>query len=193
MKTSLKQATKEHFAKQTMSDTQLQQLQLKLKSTQDHCLRDWMGIAAMFTLLVLAVFHFYPTQPEPGLAIAQEVAKNHIKLRPLEVISDDFNKTSAYFQQLDFVLAPSRRIDQPGLTLLGGRYCSIQSETAAQLRYIDSNGKPLTLYQVGFDAGIFGYFPDIGKGQEPRLYYVDGLRVLLWVEKGLLMASVKSD
>ena len=75
-------------------------------------------------------------------------------------------------------------------TLQGGRYGSIQGVTAAQLRYSLGEDEVSTLYEVGYDPGTFGPIPDLDQGQRPEQLLVRGLKVTLWVEKGLLMVLV---
>jgi len=79
--------------------------------------------------------------------------------------------------------------------LLGGRYCSIKGETAAQLRYQSSANANLTqsastLFQVPFELDMHGEIPNIAEGK-PELLQVKGLDVSLWVERGLLMVLVQ--
>lgn len=127
-------------------------------------------------------------------AIADEVTKNHIKLKPLEVSSDDFDSVRRYFTQLDFSPQPSRRFGQNSpqpLTMAGGRYCSIQSVTAAQLRYQVAPGRWSTLYQTQYLADTFGPLPQLENGQAPLETFSRGLKVNIWVERQLLMVSVE--
>jgi len=148
-------------------------------------------------------------QQQMVASIAFEVTKNHIKLKPLEVTSQDFNTVRNYFTQLDF--SPQLSLHFPQLTstvltMAGGRYCSIQSETAAQLRYRSSpepsaagpsNTEPSptekwsTLYQTQYSKNTFGQLPHIEQGQAPIETYSRGLKVNIWVERQLLMVSVE--
>jgi len=148
-------------------------------------------------------------QQQMVAAIAFEVTKNHIKLKPLEVTSEDFNTVRDYFTQLDFSPQVSRYfplLASTALTMTGGRYCSIQSETAAQLRYRSSpepsatgpsakeqapTEKWSTLYQTQYNKNTFGQLPHIEQGQTPIETYSRGLKVSLWVERQLLMVSVE--
>jgi len=61
-------------------------------------------------------------------------------------------------------------------TLQGGRYCSIQGVTAAQLRYSLGEDEVSTLYEVGYDPGTFGPIPDLDQGQRPEQLLVRGLK-----------------
>lgn len=209
MKTPLRQATKQYFAQQTLSQHQIDGLQQKIREhdtgqgAQTSLTKDkttlvgrktnsWIAVAAtaIFTMLV-ALFIHRPFD-DPTQDIVREVVNNHVRQKPLEIVSQNFNQTSRYFTQLDFAPLPSKQLSTTQATMLGGRYCSIQSLTAAQLRYQDSQGKHLTLYQVGFDSQRFGDIPNVDIGESPHIHYLDGLKVSLWTEKGLLMVSVQT-
>jgi hypothetical protein len=124
-------------------------------------------------------------------AIADEVTKNHVKLKPLEVISPDFNTVRDYFTQLDFSPQTSRQFASTARVMAGGRYCSIQSESAAQLRYQSSTEQWSTLYQAQYSEAVFGRLPHVEQGQAPIETYSRGLKVNIWVERQLLMVSVE--
>lgn len=206
MKIFLKDATKKHFEKQALSQAQLNTFEKMIKeenvngfsksnNTQNKketgvslYFNKWLSFAAMLILCVSSVLFWSFPEKEQGLTIAKEVVKNHIRLRPLEVNSENFDIVGTYFTQLDFNLTKSKLINNNHqLTMLGGRYCSIQSEIAAQLRYQDKQGNVHTLYQVGYDPEIFD---DIQNNLQASIYDVDGFKVSIWVEKGLLMANV---
>lgn len=164
---------------------------LKLPSWQFY------GFAASILLAVTLVWHqLAPVgSQDVSYLIAKEVAKNHMQLKPLEVSSNNFQKVSNYFYKLDFKPAPSAFLDRNNIRALqGARYCSILSVTAAQIRYKNADGKVVTFYEVGYDMDKFGNMPTISKALDgssttPRVHYVNGMKVDIWVEKGLLMAS----
>jgi hypothetical protein len=207
MKVSLKQATKEYTSEQQLSAEQLQLLTTKLEAAvtdnkieikleQPHkpsqkSLVKWLSVAAIAVLTILSTLLLNNQSEDPSLSIVKEVVKNHIRQKPLEVFSESFAQTSEYFTQLDFVPLQSNQFVSAA-KMLGGRYCSIKSQTAAQIRYIDTGGKHVTLYQVGFNPELFGTLPNIDNNEQPSVYYMDGLQVSLWTEKGLMMASVET-
>lgn len=208
MNTFLKDATKEYFGQHSLSETRLDALDNILKKANEDDLRQtvtkpvkkdtrvgqyfnkWVSIAAVLVLTVSSILFLNPPQSKQGLIIAKEVIKNHIRLRPLEVSSDNFSVVGDYFTQLDFNLTPSQLITtDSGLKILGGRYCSIQSEIAAQIRYQDKKGHAHTLYQTGYTSEIFDDL-NLKDNLQPKIFEVDGFRVSIWLEKGLLMANV---
>ncbi|MEC8428358.1 MAG: hypothetical protein VXZ35_08030, partial [Pseudomonadota bacterium] len=95
-----------------------------------------------------------------------------------------------YFTELDFSVAQSARFSDRNQTLLGARYCSIKGITAAQIRYDNPEGNPITLYEVGYDPGTFGQLPALEDNEPPMQITTQGVKVSLWTESGLLMAEV---
>lgn len=127
-----------------------------------------------------------------GWKIADEVARNHVKMKPLEVQTQNLNQLREYFTQLDFTLVNSSLLDNSASKMLGGRYCSIQGLTAAQIRFKQDNGAPVTLYEVQYDPSLYGELPVLEQGQQPIEQVVRGVEVSIWIEKGLLMATARS-
>ena len=126
--------------------------------------------------------------------IALEVAHNHIKLKPLDVETDSMDGIRNYFTDLEFALVESRLLASSRLELLGGRYCSIQSVPAAQLRVTVPNSNKLqTLYQTEYRKDVFGPLPVLENGDAPIIVNVKGLSVRIWVEKGLLFALTEES
>ncbi|GIU25584.1 hypothetical protein [Shewanella sp. MBTL60-007] len=166
-------------------------------------LKSLVALAASVVLLLLSV-QWYPEISWQGevrgsrggavsdmhAKIANEVAKNHIKMKPLEVQTAQLSQLRAYFTELDFTLVSSSRIDD-AKQMIGGRYCSIQGLTAAQIRFVDPL-QSVTLYQVQYDKRLYGEIPIMESGETPIELVVRGVTVSIWVEKGLLMATARS-
>ncbi len=203
----LKQGLQQHFEQQQLDDSQLQQL-LSLQSSSAqaeqaataqpgdsslHHPSRWSQyrLVAASLLLCLLMSGLFIHQSAPTRlyqSIADEVANNHLKLKPLEISSSDISTVSTYFDQLNFIPRASRNRALAGL-LLGGRYCSIDGEPAAQLRYKRDDGMLRSLYQVPTESD-YRDLPDILQGQMPLRLYSQGFTVDLWREQGLLMAAV---
>ena len=149
--------------------------------------------AALIVAVVLAwpTLHSLRNASEIPRAIAMEVAKNHIKLKPLEVTSPTLTPIRRYFTELDFSPVKSQLYERRGNSLLGARYCSISGVSAAQLRYKDKRGQFQTLYEVGYDPEIYGPLPDINKGEMPLIIVARGVKTTIWVEQDLLMVSAE--
>lgn len=111
--------------------------------------------------------------------VVAEIALNHAKALDPDVLGDHPASVGASMTKLDFVpVDPERGLDPDDRTL-GGRYCSLNGAIASQFRLVDAQGRRLTLYQVR-DQG------DLKRVRETEVF-VDGLRVRIWREKGLLL------
>ena len=151
-----------------------------------------LALTASLVLVFMLSVNFYPGSRYISWKIADEVAMNHIKMKPMELKSDRLAPLRDYFTQLDFSVVRSELFAKKNYTMLGGRYCSIQGVTAAQIRYRTDKGQKVTLYEVAYDPKLYGDIPKIEQGEAPLSIDVKGVSVSLWVEKGLLMAEAKN-
>lgn len=198
MKRPLRDVAKDQFTEQDLSPSKIAEIEQLMehyappKSHSNKLRYVIPTLAACVVLLSLTyfvhglLFNRYINVSE---AIASEVARNHIKMKPLEVSTHLLPEARRFFNNLDFSITGSSMVANE--LLQGGRYCSIQGVTAAQLRYEDQNGDQLTLYEVEYDPRIFGKQPNIDQGMEPDTLLLKGLEVRIWVEKGLLMVLAK--
>ncbi len=124
--------------------------------------------------------------------IADEVATNHLKMKPLEVEGFEIAEVQGHFSKLDFVPYSAEPLAKNvQIALAGGRYCSIQGVKAAQLRYNDTKGDYVTLFEAAYSAVLFEELPHIDKGEAPVVTYTKGIKVSMWVEKGIVMVSTE--
>lgn len=147
------------------------------------------GIAALVLVTVFSLKSFISPGKDMVQLIASEVVTNHLHLKPLDVSTNSMKGIQQYFTRLTFKPVASATL--PGLSnkLLGGRYCSLQGITAAQLRLKNQkNGELDTLYQTEYRKDIFGKLPDINKGEKPVYAWAKGIKVKIWVENDVLFA-----
>lgn len=158
----------------------------------------WRPNFAFVALLIAAMtwYTYSENHTDYIQSIAQEVVDNHLNLKPLETSAHSIVQVQDFFDKLDFTPSNSSYVsNQWNLNdqqLIGGRYCSIQGDNAAQLRYKEGE-KLYTLYQVGYDKNTFGSIPNVDAGGEPQEVMIQGLRATIWIEKGLLMALVSES
>ncbi len=114
--------------------------------------------------------------------VAAEVAQNHLKAYAPEVVGDCFDRVGAGLDRLDFPLKPSMDASLPeGLTVLGGRYCTVQGELAAQILLVDAEGRRCTLFvALSGDTRL----ARVRTGE----YEINGVRVHIWHDAGRLFA-----
>jgi hypothetical protein len=201
MKTPLNEALRAHVESQQLNKIQLQELldlqQRYQPAERRMTYRGWYVAAASSLLIALVVglMQLNPVGLRQDLVaeIAAEVVDNHLHMKPLEIEGNELVGIRAYFNRLDFQPIESRYLADIGLDLLGGRYCSLQSITAAQLRFKSIGSDKLhTLYQVGYDPAVFKALPNLDEGDQPVSVFDKGVKVTIWVEKGVLLALTEA-
>ena len=204
MNRPLKQAVRQHFEQRALSTDQLERLEALMavdaplpagRPAIAKSLIGWSAAAAIAGLLaVIVLLSPGPVDEIPMTdRIAMEVARNHIKLKPLDVETDNMDGIRRYFTDLEFAPVKSQLLASSDLELLGGRYCSIQSVPAAQLRVLAPDKHNLkTLYQSEYRKDVFGPLPVLENGDVPVVVSVKGITVRIWVEKGLLFALTEA-
>lgn len=150
------------------------------------------GVAASLAIYTCLLIFAVKAPLDIGQEIANEVAVNHIKLKPMEVTGKNFAQVKDYFSLLDFSPIQSQHIGLGQKKLVGGRYCSIKAIPAAQLRYEDNKGGLFTVYQTDYDSHIFSQLAE-NTGENIIIRYAKGLRVEIWREQGLVLASVRKE
>ena len=205
MKKSLKQPLKQQVQNQIdqvqLDNSQFAALEkLMANSNQKgtkESRRPWVPLAAagMFLFALVTAFMALQLTKDQLLTmpqqIAEEVVNNHLNLKPLEVKTGSINAVRGYFTKLDFMPVESSLQALNNLQLIGGRYCSLQGITAAQLRM--KQGENLqTLYETEYLPDVFGDIPSLENDEAPLVVYAKGIKVKVWVEKGLLFALTDS-
>lgn len=195
MNKALKQSVQDHLETYSLSEDQLNKLE-SLAEKNKPVTKKWVSIYPFTMIGAVAAFMlvFFLTpylQNQTGIQekIAMEVVANHIKLKPLEIETSSLEGIRGYFKKLDFVPVNSQLVSQRGLVLIGGRYCSLQGNIAAQLRVKKpGTANVQTLYQTEYKKDVFENMPTLEEGDKPVDIYVKGVKVTIWVEKGLLFA-----
>lgn len=204
-----KKSIHQHVQNQ-LEDVRLSEAQLKkLKALQDKYTNDDLSKASGFSLpsfssiyvnglvacvvfLLSFILFAGPTDMNTNMAedISLEVVSNHILLKPLEVKTSQMSEIKKSLEELQFTPIVSKVFETSHGRLMGGRYCSIKRALAVQLRYETGDGKSSTLYETSYMPEKFSFLPDVDKGEMPLERQLKGLRVRLWVEQGLVLASV---
>jgi len=198
MKTNIKEpldnAVKQHYLEKNLEDHQMNELQEMLNnahvdnsSSSQYSLSNWLAIfkgralpVAFASLLVFSVVWMFE-QPNVQQNIAGEIAYNHNKQMAPEIISASLDDIDVFLSKLDFQLIRSSHFNDKQWEIVGGRYCSIGGHLAAQLKIKNKTENKLhTVYQAL-----------LPKDFEPKNktidIFVDGVKVKMWEEKGLLI------
>lgn len=196
--TNLKQELNDKLSENSLSVKQLNALHGIIKGKQPpqkYSRQIWTGFAGIAIAVLVVFISALPSNQsiEMPQLIANEVVRNHLKLKPLEISTNSLDDIRSHFTKLKFSPISSLNIPSSG-QLLGGRYCSIQGYKAAQLRIKNPESNKIdTLYQAPYVKDTFGSLPDIGKNENPIVVYERGIKVSIWVEKGILFARTHID
>ena len=148
---------------------------------QERRQRHWLLAAILLMAMAAAWLFGRDASTESQVrATGVEVAMNHTKNLSVEVQSAAYPAIGNALDKLGFEPVAPTRIASPDLELIGGRYCSIQGHLAAQLRLVDAAGRRVTLYQTPLVSEL--------ESLAGHTITIDGIRVELWQEQGLLMA-----
>lgn len=142
-------------------------------------------IGATAAALWLSVFSgSIPESPaEMARAIAAEAALGHNQPQELDFRVSRTSELRDAMKSLDFTPVEPARMEAMNMRLVGARYATIHGSLAAQIRYLEPNGEPCTLYLVR----PVDQLATIPAGE----YDLDGVRVSVWREKGLLMVLAR--
>jgi len=199
MRQPLKKSIRDKFEGVELSDTQRDELTKRLQEGTTREPSRWLRPAGAVAVVLLALSgmlapQLYRSHQSQVLleSIAQEVADNHLKLKPLEVENSDLRSVLGYFRDLDFQLLASPVIaGNPGDRLLGGRYCSIQGIDAAQLRVASAAGTVSTWYEATLPDDKLRLVPKPIEGDRPGEFVIRGVEIRIWQENGVVFAEAR--
>jgi hypothetical protein len=138
-------------------------------------------IAVTAAILLLAVFRGYGPESPPKLAaaVAQHAATGHNERQELEFRVSRTSELRQAMKSLDFTPVEPAMFTGMKMRIVGARYTTVEGVMAAQILYVDPKGERCTLFELRPVAPL----ARVPNGEHD----VDGLRVSVWREKGLLM------
>ncbi|MEO0794379.1 MAG: hypothetical protein AAFX93_04400 [Verrucomicrobiota bacterium] len=144
----------------------------------------FIAVAATIALLLLVGGLIYQSaRPSLESIVTAEVLKNHAKQLAPEVSTSDFAEIQSALPKLGFPISPTKPELLSGLSVQGGRYCSLQKEIAAQISLLDPAGKPCTLYIAPLTEPLLAI--------DPGVYEQDGGVVQIWRDTHRLFALAR--
>ena len=195
-KQPIKQLLKSHYGKQELDPEQLAKLlemqtlhsaaseQPATASTKERL--QWRlphaALSACVLLLAVSLWTLIPSTSN-SLRLVEEIASNHLQPLQLDIGSSSLEEIDRNLSHLSFSLVNSARIESKQWKLLGGRYCTIQGQLAAQLKLLNKESqKIVTLYQSAISPKSDHSF------SEKTLRSDAGVEVSIWWEDGVMLA-----
>lgn len=142
---SFKDEVKKEFQSKELSPDQLGALMEIQKPSKRIPIFSLIAVAACVVLIMVNSMTF-----KLSSKVANEIAYNHLKNLPAEVLISDYTVINDHLKKLEFTVRDSQKL--AGYTLVGARYCSIQGKTAAQIKLKSPDNKIVTLYQYELDS-----------------------------------------
>ena len=151
--------------------------------------RRWLAAAAGLGAVGIAgYFGFAPgLRSDNVVRMAEEVAGNHLRASPLDVVTGDLERARDAFASLGFHLLDAAEVENVPGRFLGGRFCSIASVPAALLRYQDGE-RLYTVYQARYDPNRHSGAADMDAGEPGTVRHIGGVEVCICHTQGVLLA-----
>jgi len=138
------------------------------------------AIAALFLVVFSLGMHDYGTIKERTSSTLYEAAMNHSTRLELEFESENIEVINQNMTQLPFEVALPESFTNT-YALLGSRYCTINGELAAHVKFVDEKtAKQVSLFMARSVEDLQGIAATDDK--------VNGVNVKLWTESGLFYA-----
>ncbi len=188
MRQAIDEQVRAFYLDQELPEERLTQLLERTGELRRVRRRRWLSLAAAAALAVACGLWLFHWTAAEGLAdrVVAEVAMNHRKDLAVEVPVADYKQLRPALDKLPFDVAPPASERASGYQLVGGRYCSIQAQLAAQLRIRHSQtGRVATLYVTELS-------PQLASLPGQRLTD-DEVTVELWTQDGLLYAMAHAE
>jgi len=181
----LDQKIKEYYSEQRLSGDELTSIKqrARFKPKRNLAIAKY-TVAASIVLLFSSILFLQPELKKNKVvtAYAMEVVKNHMKQSPVEVMSSSSETLNQSLSKLNFDITYGERLKAYG-TLVGGRYCHIDDQIAAQLKIVDDSENSYTCYQFKQQHSI--------KFDKSR--QIEGALVDLWTEGDIVFAIAKTE
>lgn len=149
------------------------------------------AVVAAFVISVTAAALWFavfrgsaPESPQQiTAAVVQHAAIEHNQQQELEFRARRPDDLRDVMKSLDFTPVEPQMMRSMNMRIVGARYTTIEGVMAAQILYVDPKGEPCTLYQ----ARPVDKLARVTPGE----HVIDGLRVSVWREKGLVMVLTR--
>lgn len=138
----------------------------------------WLAAAAALLVLLGGAMLWRTTPTYAAGRVAAEVAQTHLKAYTAEVHGDCFDRVGEGLEAIHFPLKPTPNAPLPeGLTVIGGRYCTVRGKPAAQILLEDADGRRCTLIVALADDSRLA---NVRHGEYKR----HGVHVRIWHDAG---------
>jgi len=112
-------------------------------------------------------------------SVAAEIALNHVKRFDTEFNANNIANLGAEMDLLDFRPIHPQSMQYNNYTMIGARYCTIDSAIAVQIHLEDEQNRAYTLYEFTDSSLVLD--------EQEKVITVEGIQVTLWQEDGVVI------
>lgn len=189
---SLEEQIRTHYESQRLSSSVIEEIRILRKGSEQErrAVRfpvRWLAIAAIIAVTIAGSALVLLPRSDRGAAeeLAMIAARDHNRRLAVEVHASDYDELRAKMARLDFNPVMPQRAEGMSLRVVGARYSSVGGSPAVEIKLIEPSGGICTLIQVRPDDRL----ARIGSSKQ---FVIDGLRIDVWKEKGLVMALART-
>ncbi|MGL1935377.1 MAG: hypothetical protein OCD01_10160 [Fibrobacterales bacterium] len=139
----LDETLRNHYADHSLSEVAVNRILAKGKRAYRK--KQLFRIAALFILSTSLLVGITQYRYESSMSrTVAEIKMNHLKGEQPTIKTDNYRALSTHLNELAFAIPQSKRLRD--YSLIGGLYCSVQGNRAAQLKLNSPSGSTVTLY-----------------------------------------------
>ncbi len=139
----LNETLRNHYSSQSLHDEAVTRIMKKGKRA--YRMKMVYRIAALFIISTALFFGIGQYQYTTSLSsTVAEIRMNHLKGESPTIVSSNYRTVSESLNELAFAVPQSSKLTD--YQLIGGLYCSVQGNRAAQLKLKSPTGETVTLY-----------------------------------------------
>lgn len=172
---------KKYYESKSMPDERIEYLLSESSRPAKTSFVKYFAYAAIAAVLVFFSMIIYNSIQNRDLTnrVLAEIALNHNKRLSVDVVTSDYRTLGEKMDKLDFPIPAPDQSFMDDYELIGGRYCSILGQFAAQLKVRDKkDGSIRTLYMTRLTPELEKLYPDS--------YHHDNTEIRLWESEGIL-------
>lgn len=179
--TKIVEQIREYYAQQRPSADALTRMKqiIAAGSPRRSVPRIYLGAAAAVLIAIVTLWWMAATPQQLARTLGRQAAAGHNEKQQLEFFVQKCAELQEKMKSLDFNPVEPAMMTAMKMRIVGARYTTLEGAIAAQIVYLDEHGVPCTLYEVR----PIDRLANLTASEQQ----VDGVRVSIWREKGLLM------
>ncbi|MEN8719098.1 MAG: hypothetical protein ABF296_02400, partial [Oceanococcaceae bacterium] len=123
--------------------------------------------------------------------IFNDICANHLAAHPLSFQAHSINALAEAFMPLGFLVRDSAPLREINGEVIGGHFCKLLDQAAAEIRCRLADGLWATVVQTAYAVDVFGPLPDLAQGAAPITSTLRGLLCQVWRDRGMVFVTAQ--